>query len=58
MVCFSPVRFGVKLTFGALALCQSRLFRRKAIARNVSFAPNRTGENISLLIKPIWQVIR
>ena len=25
MVCFSPVGFGVLLTFGAFALCRSRL---------------------------------
>ena len=49
MVCLSPVGYGVKLTFRALAL---RLLRRRANVRNVSLTPYPTGDkhNISTFV--------
>ena len=60
MVCLSPVGYGVKLTFRALALRRSSLLRRRANARNVSLTPYPTGDKHTIstsLIKPIFSVL-
>ena len=53
MVCCSSVRFGGKLTFRALALCQINTLQPRSNAGNISFSllpsRNRKGFNIVLV---------